>query len=85
MSEAPGYAALASQIADLADANEALLDEVVELRRDVVEVRNKALEQAAYEVAELAAHDCAERDWWDGERVCMRIATGIRMMKGAKT
>ena len=46
--------------------------------------RDRALEQAAYEVAELAAHDCAERDWPDGERVCMRIAAGIRMLKGAK-
>ena len=59
--------------------------QIARLRAENMAARDRTLEEAAYEVAELLAHDCAEREWPCGERLCRTIATAIRALKGAKT
>lgn len=58
--------------------------QIVRLRAEMMVARDAALEDAAYEVAELLAHDCAEREWPCGERLCRTMATAIRSLRGAK-
>lgn len=42
-----GYAALGKQLTDIAEENRALRDEVADLRRELAEARDRALEEAA--------------------------------------
>lgn len=56
-------------------------DDYMALLEQLKTALNDALEEAAYSVAELAAHDAEERDWKDGARQARNIAAAIRALK----
>jgi hypothetical protein len=74
-----------AEIARLQAEVERLKSAVVSLNQYADSVRdtarNDALDEAAYNVAELAEHDAEERDWKDGARQARNIAAAIRALK----